>query len=93
MAISHRKRVERARAQHDAASSTFTTWAIANGFGHVRHNDLEAAIAGHPEGVKLWALCRAAYVTKNATETDAVRDGAAWRDEQGRAQLYSRRRG
>lgn len=87
--MSHRKRIERARAKRDAASSAFTTWAIENGFGHVRLIDMPPAIAGHPEGVKLWAAAGAARDALHAAEAAAVEAGAAWRDERGHVQLYS----
>lgn len=87
--MSHRTKVERARAKWDKASNVFCTWAIANGFGSVRRNEIAEAIAGHPEGVKLFAADNAARDALDEAENAAVAAGHAWRGTFGRMQFYS----
>lgn len=85
----HRKKCERARAKWDKASSAFCTWAIANGFGHVLPRDMDAAIAGSPEGIKLLAADHTARDMLNDAENAAVAAGHAWRGTFGMLQFYS----
>lgn len=85
----HRQIVERSRARHDVARSKFTTWAIENGFGHVRNNDMPKALEGNAVGLDLLATERAAWNAKHDAENNAVSAGYAWRDTFGHAQLYT----
>lgn len=89
MAVSHRKACERARAKWDAASSAFLTWAIANGFGMVRANELDAALAGNATGEKLLAADRAARKALDEAESAAVSAGHAWRGTFSMVHFYS----
>lgn len=87
--MSHRAKVERARAKWDKASSAFTRWAIDSGFGHVLPRDMDAAIADKPDGQKLLAADRKSRDALDEAENAAVAAGHAWRGTFGRVMFYS----
>ena len=74
----HRKACERARRKWDAASAAFNAWAIAKGYGHVRHNELAGAIK-EAEGLALLAADVATREDLDKAEGAAVAAGHAWR--------------
>lgn len=85
---SHRKTLETLRAKRDAASSVFCTWAIANGYGQIRNNELASAIV-EPEGQKLLAVRDATQNALEGAETAAVHAGHAWRGTYGMIHFYT----
>jgi hypothetical protein len=89
MALSLKKQCERARAKLDAASDAFNTWAIVNGHGNVRRNELEKALADAPAGLTLLAADRATGEALIEAENAAVAEGVAWRGSFGMVQFYS----
>lgn len=86
--MSHRKQVETLRTRRDTASSVFCTWAIANGYGQVRNNELESAVV-EPEGQKLLAARNATQAALVGAEDAAVHAGHAWRGSYGMVNFYS----
>lgn len=86
---SHRQRCDRARVKWDKASTAFCTWAIANGFGNIRRNELAAAIAGNAEGERLLAVDRDTRQALDDAESKAVSAGHAWRGTFGSVTFYS----
>lgn len=89
MAASHRKQCEAARAKWDAASTAFCDWAIANGFGNVKRNELEKALADVPAGLALLAIDRTTRDAWEDAQNAAVAAGAAWRGSFGSVYFYS----
>lgn len=86
---SHRKLCEKARAKWDTASTAFCDWAIANGYGNIRRNELEKALAAEPEGLRLLAADNAAREAWTEADNAAVAAGHAWRGSFGSVQFYS----
>lgn len=86
---SHRAICERARAKWDAASKVFCDWSIANGYGNILYNELEAALAKVPHGLELLAADNAARTELDAVEGAAVNAGHAWRGTFGMVRFYS----
>lgn len=86
---SHSKLCEKARAKWGAASTAFCDWAIANGYGNIRRNELEKALADVPEGLRLLAADNAARKVWDDAESAAVAAGHAWRGSFGSVQFYS----
>lgn len=89
MAISIKKQCEHARAKWDTASAVFCDWAIANGYGNIRRNELEKALADVPVGLSLLAADRDTRQTLDDAESAAVAAGIAWRGSYGSVQFYS----
>jgi hypothetical protein len=89
MAASHRVQCERARAKWDKASTAFCDWAIANGYGHIRRNELEKTLAEVPTGLALFAADRDAHAALGEAENAAVAAGCAWRGTFGMVNFYS----
>lgn len=86
---SHRALCDRARAKWDKASTAFCDWAITNGYGHIRRNELEAALEDVPAGLALLAADRDARNALDDAESAAVAASAAWRGTFGMVQFYS----
>jgi hypothetical protein len=89
MALSLKKQCERARANWDVASSAFCDWAIANGYGNVRRNELAKALADVPEGLALLAADNTAREAWTEADNAAVAAGHAWRGTFGSVNFYS----
>lgn len=89
MAASHRQLCDRARIKWDKASKMFCDWAIANGFGNVRRNELAAVIRGNAEGETLLAADRDTRQALEDAESNAVAAGHAWRGTFGSVTFYS----
>lgn len=89
MPLSLKKQCERARARWDIASGAFCDWAIANGYGNIRRNELAAAISDVPAGVALLAADNDARSALDDVESAAVAGGVAWRGSYGSVNFYS----
>lgn len=89
MALSLKKQCARARAKWDIASAAFSNWAIANGYGNIRRNELEKALADVPIGLELLAADRDAHAVWDEAESAAVAAGVAWRGQFGAVNFYS----
>lgn len=89
MAVSIRKQCERSRAKWDAASKAFCDWAIANGYGNIRRNELETVLANVPQGLALLVADRETRKALDTTESEAVSAGHAWRNSHGSVYFYS----
>lgn len=89
MAVSIKKQCEQARVKWDKASAVFCDWAIANGYGNIRRNELEKALVGVPAGLSLLAADRNARAALDDAESAAVSAGVAWRGSYGSVRFYS----
>lgn len=88
-AASHRTQCERARAKWDMASAVFCDWAIANGYGNIRRNELAKELEKVPVGLKLLAADNTARAALDDAESAAVSAGHAWRGTFGMVSFYS----
>jgi hypothetical protein len=89
MALSLKKQCERARANWDATSTAFNNWAIANGFGNVRRNEMEKTLVDVPAGLTLLVADNAARAAWTEADNAAVAAGHAWRGTFGSVNFYS----